>query len=310
MSVGINIKKRRYELNMSQDELARLMGYKTRSTIAKIEAEENSVSAKKLEQFARVLDTTVEKLIAGTTTINPIEISDSSKNVVVVLAGGKSTRNQQNIPNQFINVLGKPVIIYSMEAYQKHPSISDIYVVCLKGWEDIVKSYCNQYGISKLRGIIPAGETGILSIKNGLDYVMKNDYSEYIIFQEATRPLITEEIISKLLWTMKDKGSATTCETMEDHIQFLKSQSGNKYINRNAVVDVQSPEGYKTMLLKKEFEMANQRNHKFEESCCAAFMHNIGANINFFEGNHNNIKIIRQEDIAVFSTLLKMRDII
>ena len=145
MSVGSNIKKRRFELRMSQQDLAEAMGYKTRSTIAKIESGENDVSQKKLQKFAAVLDTTIEYLISGynTPVTNPepsipTPISNRNKNIVVILAGGKSIRNHQNIPNQFINIHGKPVIVYCLEAYQAHPSIDDIYIVCLKGWENIV----------------------------------------------------------------------------------------------------------------------------------------------------------------------------
>ena len=110
MSVGANIRKRRFELKMSQQELAEAMGYKTRSTIAKIESGENDVTQKKLQRFASVLDTTVEALIAGSSpmeeelAITQADPSEGHRNAVIILAGGKSGRNNQNIPNQFINI--------------------------------------------------------------------------------------------------------------------------------------------------------------------------------------------------------------
>ena len=90
MSVGDNIKKRRYELRMSQQELALAMGYKTRSTIAKIESGENDVSQKKLQKFAMVLDTTVANLVSGydneiTIVISDVEEGRRNKNIVVIL---------------------------------------------------------------------------------------------------------------------------------------------------------------------------------------------------------------------------------
>ena len=103
MSVGANIRRRRYELGLSQQELADAMGYKTRSTIAKIESEENDVTEKKLRRFAQVLDTTVEALIRGydlPETIGADSREGERRTVAVILAGGKSGRNQQNIPNQ------------------------------------------------------------------------------------------------------------------------------------------------------------------------------------------------------------------
>ena len=174
MSVGANIKKRRYELRMSQQDLADAMGYSTRSTIAKIESGENDVSQKKLQKFATALDTTVEALISGYAAPSPAPVAQTdgdknrSRGAVIILAGGKAGQNRQNVPTQFVNVHGKPILVYCMDAYQAHPSVDDIYVVCLKGWENIVRAYAEQYGITKLRGLIPAGNSGTSSLKNAL----------------------------------------------------------------------------------------------------------------------------------------------
>lgn len=310
MSIGTNIKRRRYELKMSQQELADALGYSSKSTIAKIESGENGVSTKKLSKFAKVLNTTVEALVSGSTVTSvqsglPAEQS-GHKNIAVILAGGKSTRNLQNIPNQFITVYGKPVIIYSMEAYQMHPEISEIYVVCIKGWEDIVVSYAQQFGISKLKKVLPAGETGILSVKSAVDYLAdKCDKSDTVIFQESTRPLVTVENISRLLLEYSEKGSAVTCGYMSEHLQFFVNDSSIKYIDRNRLIEAQSPEAYKLGELAELFNKANAKNHRFSESCCSMFMYKLGMTPNFFEGNLSNIKIIRSEDVALFSAYIK-----
>ncbi len=311
MSVGANIRKRRYEMGMSQQELAHAMGYKTRSTIAKIESGENSVTESKLRKFALVLDTTPEYLVGGYApeTVEsrgtPRE-KKTRRTVAVILAGGKSGRNRQNIPNQFISILGKPVIVYCLEAYQRHPAVDDIYVVCLKGWEQILETYAGRYGITKLRGLIPAAASGILSVKNGLEYI-KHQYSgeDYIIFQEATRPMVTEEMISKLLGACGEAGSANTCRTMRDYVQFSCRDGQTRYVDRNDLVDLQSPEAYQIRVLEKVFDTAGQKAHPLTESCCAMLMYNLGFPINFIEGSDNNLKIIRQEDIAVCSALMK-----
>jgi 2-C-methyl-D-erythritol 4-phosphate cytidylyltransferase len=318
MSIGTNIKKRRFELRMSQQELANALGYKTRSTIAKIESGENDVTQKKLQRFAEVLDTTVEALISSNTTFTPIatsapfsfpesnEENSRVKNIAVVLAGGKSSRNHQNIPNQFINILGKPVIVYCLEAYQAHPAIDDIYVVCLKGWEQIVTAYAQQFHITKLRGLIPAAASGILSVKNGLEYVEKKySQDDTIIFQEATRPMVSIDMISKLLQACHENGSANICQSMKDHVQFRYVDGNPEYIDRDSVVDLQSPEAYKISIIDGIFKMAETKQHPLNESCCAMLLFNLGYGINFIEGAINNIKIVRQEDIAIATTLLR-----
>ncbi len=313
MSVGSNIKKRRFELRMSQQELADAMGYKTRSTIAKIESGENDVSQKKLQKFATVLDTTVESLITGyAPAYQPLvtEFENSSlkknKNAVIILAGGKSGRNNRNIPNQFIDVHGKPIIVHCMDAYQAHPSVDDIYVVCLKGWEDIVKAYANQYGITKLKGLVTAGNSGIASLKNGFEYV-KDKYlaEDVIIIQEATRPMVKTETISKLLLACSETGSATICHTMDNYVQFDVSGDYPEYLEREKIIAMQSPEAHCLSLLKEVFEMAEDNDHPLNESCCTMLMYNLGFDINFIEGGINNIKIEREEDILKFSALCK-----
>ena len=312
MSVGANIKKRRFELRMTQQELAEAMGYKTRSTIAKIEAEENDVSQKKLKKFAAVLDTTVEELVTGYSVppaaalVIPEVHGKGNRHIAVILAGGKSGRNRQNLPSQFINVKGKPILVYCMDAYQTHPSVDDIYVVCLRGWENIVKAYADQYGISKLRGIIPGGNSGILSLKNALDHISSRYAPEdLVIIQESTRPMITTETISKLLLACQDKDSATICHSMDEYVQFTVSPYGTKYIDRNTTVALQSPEAHRLSLMREVFAQAARIKHPLTETCCTMLLYNLGFKINFIEGGINNIKIVREEDIAAFSAMVK-----
>lgn len=308
MSIHTNIRKRRFELKMSQQELADAMGYKSRSTIAKIEAGENDIPHSKLARFAHVLDTTVEYLVSGNASPAPAQpaIAVSGKqHIAVVLAGGKSTRNSQNIPSQFINVQGKPVIIYCLEAYQHHPSISDILVVCLKGWDGILQSYAQQYGITKLRGILPAGESGILSVKNAVDHI-SNLYADdtTVILQESTRPLVRAEMISQLLPACKEFGSVVTSEPMDDLLQFYEEGGRIRYIDRRRLLNIQSPEAYTLSVLQELFRNAVSQDHSFEETCCAMLMYNLNYPLHFCEGSRNNIKILRQEDIAIFRALL------
>lgn len=313
MSIGANIKKRRFELRMSQQELADAMGYRTRSTIAKIESGENDVSHKKLQKFAEVLDTTVEELVSGYAPAvplpdiaAPIDDPKRNKNVAIILAGGKTGRNRQNIPSQFINIHGKPILVYCMEVYQNHPAIDDIYIVCLKGWENIVKAYAKQYGITKLKGLIQGGNTGIASLKNA-HICIKGIYSssDLIIIQESTRPLVTTETISKLLQECYDKGSATICHSMNEYVQFDVSAGKPQYVDRNSVIAMQSPEAHKLSLMNEVFRKAEELDHSLTESCCTMLLYNLGYDINFIESGVNNIKITREEDLAAFSAMVK-----
>ena len=90
-------------------------------------------------------------------------------NVAVIIAGGVGARTGNKIPKQFINVNDKPIIIYTLEKFQKHPMIDAIEVVCLEGWYDILKAYAEQFGIAKLKYVISGGNSSQESIKIGLE---------------------------------------------------------------------------------------------------------------------------------------------
>ena len=284
------------------------MGYKTRSTIAKIESGENDVSQKKLQKFAAALDTTVASLLMGYLPPQPnaaeSSTSKKNKNAVIVLAGGKTGLNSRSIPNQFINIHGKPIIIYSMEAYQAHPLIDDIYVVCLKGWEQIVSAYAEQYSITKFKGVITGGKSGVESLKNGFDAI-KAQYGpdDFIVIQEATRPMVNAETISRLLLACDETGSATISHTMNNYVQFDISGAYPEYLERQSIVAMQSPEAHRLSVLEEVFALAEGAGLPLVESCCTMLMYNLGLDINFVEGNINNIKIERDEDIIRFSAL-------
>ena len=100
------------------------------------------------------------------------------KNIALIIAGGVGNRMHQDIPKQFLNVNNKPIIIYTLEAFQKHPNIDAIEVVCLKGWHDILRAYAKQFGITKLENIVSGGETGLQSIRNGLKDIAKRYHDD------------------------------------------------------------------------------------------------------------------------------------
>ena len=118
-------------------------------------------------------------------------------NIALIIAGGKGLRMQQEIPKQFITVNEKPVIVYTMEAFQRHADIDAIAVVCIEGWENILAAYAKQYHITKLRHIIPGGENGQSSIRNGVFELEKHyERDDLVLVHDAIRPMLSTDIIS------------------------------------------------------------------------------------------------------------------
>ena len=133
-------------------------------------------------------------------------------NIALIIAGGIGARMHQDIPKQFINVNDKPVIIYTLEQFQKHPNIDSIEVVCLEGWETILSAYCKQFRITKLENIVAGGETGLQSIRNGLYDIAKrhNGDDDIVLIHDAIRPLVSQDIISDNIRVCRKYGNAIT----------------------------------------------------------------------------------------------------
>ena len=89
----------------------------------------------------------------------------------IIIAGGTGRRMGQSIPKQFISVYEKPVIIYTLEGFQRHPQIDAIEVVCIDGWHDVLRAYAEQFGITKLKWVVSGGETAQESIRNGVFFL-------------------------------------------------------------------------------------------------------------------------------------------
>ena len=129
-------------------------------------------------------------------------------NIALIIAGGVGTRMGQDIPKQFINVYDKPIIVYTMEVFQKHPEIDAIEVVCLDGWFDVVRAYARQFGIAKLENIVVGGENGQDSIRNGLLDIADryNDNEDIVLIHDAIRPMLSFEIISDSIKVCREYG--------------------------------------------------------------------------------------------------------
>src|SRR5690554_1057282 len=118
-------------------------------------------------------------------------------NIALIIAGGSGTRMAQDIPKQFLNVYDKPIIIYTLEAFQKHSNIDVVAVVCIEGWERILNAYAKQFSITKLKHIVPGGDCGQASIRNGLLELEKHyDKDDIVLIHDAIRPMVSQEIIS------------------------------------------------------------------------------------------------------------------
>lgn len=134
-------------------------------------------------------------------------------NIAVIFAGGTGQRmNTASKPKQFLELHGKPIIIYTLEYFQKHSQIDDIIVVCLSSWIDYCKDLLYKYHITKVLKVVPGGNSGQESIFNGLEaaHQISNDKNTVVLIHDGVRPLINEKLITDCIDMVKNEGNAVT----------------------------------------------------------------------------------------------------
>lgn len=121
-------------------------------------------------------------------------------NIAIIIAGGSGHRMGQDIPKQFINVYDKPILIYTLEGFQRHPLIDAIEVVCIDGWHDVLWAYAKQFNITKLKWVVLGGQTGQESIRNGV-FSLEDKCSpdDIVIIHDGIRPLVDGTVLSDVI---------------------------------------------------------------------------------------------------------------
>lgn len=232
-------------------------------------------------------------------------------NIALIIAGGSGKRTLLDIPKQFINVNDKPIIIYTLESFQKHPDIHAIEVVCLDGWQEILKAYAAQFGITKLKWVATGGATGQESIRNGVfnlrDKVEKDDI---IILHDGIRPLVEEEVISDVIVKCKQYGNAVTSLPYNEQIFVIKDESSTtQYIPRETLRRVQTPQAYNYSKLLWGYEEAFSKNIGITGSSYTnTMMVDLGETLYFAAGSDKNLKITTSDDIEIFKAMLQLKE--
>lgn len=236
------------------------------------------------------------------------------KNIALIIAGGSGKRMGMDVPKQFINVKGKPVIIYTLEAFEKLPQIDSIEIVCIKGWEDTLEDYIKKYNITKVRWIVEGGNTGQESIRNGL-YNLENKISpnDNVIIHDAVRPMLDEEIILDVIAKCNIYGNGISSMPYNEQI-FIKVDEfcTNKYIPRETLRRMVTPQAYKFELIDGAYHEAFEKNIGISGSSYAnTMMTELGYKLYFAAGSDKNIKLTTQDNLQIFKAMLEIdRDII
>ena len=227
------------------------------------------------------------------------------KNYVILLAGGIGKRMGSSTPKQFLEVKGKPIIVYTLEKFQNNPQIEKIVVVCVKDWIFYVREMIKEYSLTKVEWIVEGGVTGHDSIRNGIFFLRdKIEPNDYVVIHDAVRPVIPQRMIDNLLQVAHKNGNASSSIVCHPPVVYTEDRvSGIKDINRERIMLTASPQAYKYSLALRCYEQAERENRHDFTFTSSLFIH-CGERIYFAKGTTSNIKITQKEDLALFSALL------
>ena len=230
-------------------------------------------------------------------------------NVAIIIAGGVGRRMGLDIPKQFVHIYGKPVIIYTLEGFQRHPEIDAIEVVCLSGWEETLREYTRQYGISKLKWIVTGGATGQESIRNGV-YNLEGELQDddIAIIHDGIRPMVDSSVLSDILRVCRLHGNGVTSTPYNDQtFRIQDAFSPREYIPRETLRKVATPQAYRYGLLLRAYRRAFAEGIGIHGSAYTnTMMVDLGETLYLAAGSDKNIKLTCKDDLELFKAFLRM----
>ncbi len=226
-------------------------------------------------------------------------------NIALIIAGGSGSRMNQDIPKQFLTVNERPIIIYTLEAFEHHAEIDVIAVVCIEGWEQVLWAYAKQFNISKLKYIVKGGENGQASIRNGV-YELEQYFAseDIVLIHDAIRPMVSADIISDCISKTRRYGNATTViPCAEAMIQTLDGTVSVGNYPRDNLKRTQTPQGFHIGHICSLHRKAQEAGVTESVASCT-LMIEMGEQVYFSAGSEKNIKLTTVEDIEIFKALL------
>ncbi len=217
----------------------------------------------------------------------------------MLFAGGTGTRmKSENIPKQFIEVDGKPIIIRTLENFAGHPLVDDIVIACIASGIDHLKGLIEQYRIPKVKAIVPGGTNGFESIHNGVVKVAEEAAdTDIILICDGVRPVMSEQLITDCIELAKEHETAVPVVRSIDSV--LVSEDGkrcNVNMPREKMYITQAPQGYTMRKILWAHDEAARRG-LVNPTSSADLMIELGETVHIFIGERDNIKVTTPEDL-------------
>ena len=302
-----NIKAALSEKNISQRRFADLLN-KNEAEISRWLSGRVGISANNIIAINEVLG--VDVTLSSDANVASKDRENQPRNYAIILAGGVGSRVGADRPKQFVEILGKPVLAYTIEAYQNHPEIDGIEVVCVKSHVDYLKEMVSKYNYNKVKWICLGGATFQDSVYNGVQNLEGEiNGRDVVMIHYGAAPFTSVEIISDAIRVSHEKGnavSATPC------FQLMGSNDGNglsrSWVDRDKYVQIACPQCFKFNYIQQLYEEAIDKNLLSKvEPHTTSLMYLMGRTLHLSYGDQTNIKITTKEDLDLFEGYVLMK---
>lgn len=229
-------------------------------------------------------------------------------NIALIFAGGTGQRmNSSGKPKQFLDLYGKPILIYTLEKFQENEKIDGIVLVCLKSWIDYANELINKYNITKISSVVAGGKTGQESIYKGLLEVYKQDPNSVVLIHDGVRPLIDNKTISAVIAKTKENGNCITVSPAIETIMLKsKNNQSTTLFDRKDCLLARAPQSFFTKDILQAHEQAKKEKLEFIDS--ASLMQHYGHKLSTIVGPIENIKITTSNDYYLFRALVEAKE--
>ena len=223
----------------------------------------------------------------------------------LLTAAGIGQRMHLETPKQFLRVRGKPILVHTLERFERHPDVDAILVVTLPDQIDEVRGYTTKFGMTKLRWIVAGGDTGQDSIRNGLTELTHHlESDDIVLVHDGNRPMVSPDIISDAIRSCRLFGSgvpAIPCVEVTYLCDDL-SLSGEP-LPRERLRRTQTPHAYPLSTLVNAHKEAAVRGIT-GTAASVELLQRLGIPSRFSLGSETNLKITTRDDLAIFRALL------
>ncbi len=234
---------------------------------------------------------------------------EKARNIALLLAGGYGERMHADIPKQFISLRGKPVILHTIQAFERHPQIDEIAIVCQDEWKNYIYRLIKNNHLQKVKHIFKGGPDSHTSIHNGIDnlYQTGNPDTDIVLVHEAVRPLISARIISDCISVCRDKGNAITAIRDNEAVMYsIDGIASEQCYPREWMYRAQTPHTFFLSDLKKAYNEADHRNLKSQS------LYTLMAELKYgplyiVKGDRRNLKLTYPEDFRIAEIMLDIK---